>query len=918
MSSINLTRILPTKIYKVDNVLVDNRKRSKILVNIFIGRDVNSYLNTFNNYIRNVPNNVKKVYRPRDSFNTSTFAIKVDNNSQLDYYKELKANRDVFKIIKDNSIINKLPTDSSMIMDFSHYREDFNLYVIGKKKAVNLQYTYFQTVFNHIESQLPSKSQYRLMIDIDDTNDQFILCLKNAIQRNTKEVFSLLNKYNTIFVSPSTGITYKPDFTNISKKAEIQRLLEKSLVLVETLKNAGVGTPIGDSDVHVVDMQTSLESDEELYTSSMELSRDFSPDSETVDIHDELEIEPEDDPDNIPDTDSSTSDKVDEKPSEDETIDDFNLDEILDTSMTTIEEKIKDENKAFLAKMLPVQENVLKDIQIEADKAAEDKTLDILQVNDDTILNPAVKNVTGSSITNSYYKKQFKKDVLEILKSLNNDPEYPVVITGIKIKDNSTALSKIQEFDVEFTDKKMRKHTFKVDVPILSHDGFLYINGNTNFIAKQATLLPVIKESNERVQITTNYRKSFLYRKGDKINGQLDRLTRILTGKEFDSIEKKYGNSYETNLVYPISIPYNYMAKNLFSLTFDKKLTIVFSQKNIQSLITDNKFVVNFEKYNGIGYRLYNGNIDSIILEEVKSGTIYELKRVGGKDNYIKIAPNFIEYLTKVVELSEDDALKTIYRQTKPSISLSYTEVKILSTSVSLGALAASFKGIISTLQEFNIDHRISDTRSSKSNSEVLIPFKNAYLYIDTHFDPATELFVNGLLHLNTRSYKIEETTRMSPIFLEYYETATGSRNSAKGLLNFESSFIDPIVLEVLKELKLPTDFISLLMYGNSLLGDYKRDRKNDMNHFRVRDSEVISVALYNSLVDSFNNYKKTIRSGIPLSINVKRDDVIRRLQTMNNVEGYSTLNPVLEAEIKAKTTFKGPSGLTLVHSKSF
>jgi hypothetical protein len=82
------------------------------------------------------------------------------------------------------------------------------------------------------------------------------------------------------------------------------------------------------------------------------------------------------------------------------------------------------------------------------------------------------------------------------------------------------------------------------------------------------------------------------------------------------------------------------------------------------------------------------------------------------------------------------------------------------------------------------------------------------------------------------------------------------------------------------------------------------------MSHFRIRDSEVIAVAIYNVLRDSLDKYKRSKRSGVVQPISAKRDAVLKMLNDMPNVEGYSTLNPFQEAEIKSKTTFKGPSGL--------
>jgi hypothetical protein len=203
---------------------------------------------------------------------------------------------------------------------------------------------------------------------------------------------------------------------------------------------------------------------------------------------------------------------------------------IEDSCKNTLTQSLINQN-AILRHQFVTTDKVLKPFEEIASNLSKDKTLDIQEVKDNTIINNNMKQSKLNSISLSYYKKQYLKDMLEILKSLNKDPDYPVVITKLEIVNKNDSLNLQDEVSVQFLDKKGKRHSFTVFMPKLSQDGYLYYNGSKKFITKQATLLPVIKESNERVQITTNYKKSFLYRKGEKINVTVDKALRLLLNK---------------------------------------------------------------------------------------------------------------------------------------------------------------------------------------------------------------------------------------------------------------------------------------------------------------------------------------------------------------------------------------------------
>lgn len=921
MSYILSNRLLSTRIYKVDGILFNNTKRAKPLVNLVLNveRSPENFLNTVS-MMKFIPNAVPKVYHPDVKFIPSTFKTMRNTTLRNDFFKEMKLQRipfnQVLTLEKITSTFNKKP----IFFELTQIREEYYEYCNIRKKNATTGYMGFKQIISQLDNYVKLGNTYNLLIEIKP-NDIFIESLIYGIQRDFKLLTDILKKFKVVMFNKETGVVFTPDFANISSKASVTNLIKRAVKTVEAVL-AGDVTALKSSDITVVTDSSMTKQEKELFDASHRLE---------VDENDQDEQQTEDPTSNINDETEDTEASVDqgsgegdingdeeslpERPAEEITVDELDLDAILDIGNDVIDSTaiaVEKENKEFLEKMLPVQQAALLEAEKEANELSKDKTLDVREVKDDTIINANMRNIGLNSITSSYYKKQYKKDIIEIVKSLNSDPEHPVIVTKMEIKDSSTSLSKLDELHVEFVDKKRKKHNFTVDVPRLSHDGFMYINGNKKFIAKQATLHPVIKEAADRVQITTNYRKTFLYRKGDKINGEIDRLIRVLVDKNFPSIDKVYGNSYVSNLEYDVSIPYNFVARKAFSLTFKiggSVLTkIVFSQKNIREELADAKITVS-ERMIPIGIRYVNGKIDTVLFEEISSRRIYGVfaKTKSQKQE----AGTITELLSILINTTSDSELMLAYRKQRQTLSLSYTEAKIVSTSIALGCLIAAYKGLIPAIDLIGAKYVFEQKLRTRKESEIVLPFKDVYLFIDTEFDPSKELFLNGLLFLNTSEYNIKEAVRMSPIFLEYFDTATGSRNTAKALLNFESSMIDPITLETLQELKLPTQFSELLIYGNSLLSSYKRDRKNDLAHFRIRDSEVISVAVYNSLMDSFNNYKRTLRSGIPQSINTRRDDVVKKIQDMANVEDYSTLNPFLEIEMKAKTTYKGPSGLT-------
>lgn len=923
---IKKTRLKPNIIYKNNKIILEVKEKDNILLISNSNYTTDDFVRTLKKFSF-LPNTMKKISFPNFSLKLPSLRMVNDKAAMQSSFMELKTHKIQFNKITDPTVIPEEFLSKPVIVDTSIYRNEFNNYAIkSKRNTVSLRGLLKNILELMIKQTRPSNVKSNFVIHLDKEYDPFVATMIQALNI-PKDFFPLFDKLNIIFVTHNDFI-FIPDFSKITSKGIIQSRLKKLLELatsVETIE------PSSDVEVIVpddkdIEVSKELEKDEVQDANDLDQSELAStattPIDSVTDSKPDIEIDDDDDihndvldMDTDDEVDTSAVSKMDidtEINPVEPVIDDF--DEILKSSAINDIElefiRMAEENKEFLQKNIHKQEAAISILQKEADELSSDKELNDLTITDDTIISENVKRASLMSITSSYYEKQFKKDMLENMKSLNNDPEYPVIITKIEVVNNSTPLTKSDTYKVTFLDKKYKQHNFSVDVPKLSHDGFMFVNGNKKFISKQATPVPVIKETHDRVQITTNYRKAFLYRKGEKTSGQGDRLLKLFTNSSFTNIDKVVGDSTKDNVEYDVSINYNYLAKKLFQLTINgsaAKYDFYFNQNAIREAIKKkSKTGLKFDdtKYIPIGFV----NSNKLLIENIKTRKIFSVAATTPEPKLV--AANLIEYLSSIVEITENEELQSAYKRTKASTRLSYTEIKIAAASLSLGILIALYKGLLNSLDLYNIKYRIEEKRVAKKDSETILAFKDTYLYIDNEYNSEKEIFINGLVFLDTNNYLLEETFMYAPIYLDYLGKVTGSKNTSKALNNFEHSMIDPITLEILQELKLPTKFPELLLYANSLLGSLNHNRKNDMANFRIRDSEVISVAVYNSLMNAFNMYKRSMRTGIVQPINTKDDTVLRMIQDMPNVEDYSTLNPFLEAEVKSKTTFKGPSGL--------
>ena len=499
--------------------------------------------------------------------------------------------------------------------------------------------------------------------------------------------------------------------------------------------------------------------------------------------------------------------------------------------------------------------------------------------------NDNMKQIRFANLDKTYNEKLMKKDIADAILSLN-DKSIPMFVRDIQVKDTSDELNYKDTYTISLEDGNRKRHTIKVDIPKFIDNSFLYVGGNKKVIKHQNFYLPVVKTSPSTVQIVTNYSKMTIERTGSKSVSSIERFRKLITSSEEVLSCFEPGNAFINNKDAITTIEYDDLSKAYSSFKKNKTF-IMFDQLEVAEYMTKNNIPKKEKK-------LYIG-------------------KDNGKDCYIDIDNQVDENGNTIVDIilsSFGEDIQNQYKSIKAPKRLMYCKVKIMKQNVSVAMLLGLWEGLTSLLKKLKVEYRIEDSvpRQLASNEEFL-KFSDCVLVYKQ--DVSTALIMNGFRLYNTADYRLVDFDSREP-YLEYIKKVYGRAIIENALMNFYEFVLDPITVEILKDLDLPTDIVNLYIYAVKLLSDSQYINPINQNLFRIRCGEIIPAILYEKISKnyvSFRNYNGRKKFTIP------QDCVIKEILGLKTVEDYSTLNPTLEMEALHALSSKGFRGINLDES---
>ena len=542
-------------------------------------------------------------------------------------------------------------------------------------------------------------------------------------------------------------------------------------------------------------------------------------------------------------------------------------------------QKLMDEQKNLEIKGMTVEQ--LSKMKVKEDKV---KSKDISKAV--TTPNNHMKTMTFYERNKTYIEKVMPKDIMDALLCLNTK-SIPLYVRDVKIEDTSDELNYKETYTIALEDANRQRSTLKVDFPKIIENRFMYLGGGKKNIKNQSYFYPVVKTEEDTVQMVSNYNKMYIRRIDTKSTSSVERLKRFL--KQADGADRmiKFGNSNAVNKSgeFITSVEYDELAKFMKRI-HTGGMYLYFSQHDVQDILKkrnltppDGYFCVGFDKEDKPIYVAYSGT------QKTKAGqSICDL----------------------IVDALPEDMRAAYYKIRAPK-RLMYVSVKVMNQDITVAMLLGFWEGLTTILRKCKANYRLEEHMPKVVQpSENVIRFKDTFLVYEDTMESG--LLLNGIRMVPTEKWNIGDFDSREP-YIEYFVKMYGKASIANALFNFYEWFIDPVTKEILEDINLPTDLVSLVIYAVSLLADSQYTSDLNQRISRIRSFEIIPMVFYGELASQYVIYRNA--SGRK-KFSLKRDCVIKGILDVATVEEISTLNPTLEIENTHGVSFKGFHGNNL------
>lgn len=496
-------------------------------------------------------------------------------------------------------------------------------------------------------------------------------------------------------------------------------------------------------------------------------------------------------------------------------------------------------------------------------------------------------------------------DIVKMLDNMKNW-SHPIAVRDIDVRDNSTSEDYVNLWTIQCEDYKGTKWTLRVDVPKFINDKFLKLRGNEKNLMLQSTMMPIVKTDLDTCQIIGigGYNKIFVRRYGSSVGKSMPGVNRLIkTLQRYDGKDLKVSTGDNRKVSNKYELPIDYIDLGAYYNTIEtKNYLIQFNQDEMRK-----EYVVDDTRGLPIGIQ------KNIVVKEATNAIVQDNILYYGKEeakNFGMVWRYILYLIMSDVDNPKDmvDVYNSIIATGK---RYTYTRAKILNIQIPVVVVCAYVEGLTTTLKKAHINYTFKQKidKSLKLDDRTdYIKFSDGYLVYDVTY--SSTLLMNGLREVDTESYSLKDIN--SKVMYMDYLSELGGNLKADGLENSYDCMIDPITREILEIYKLPTDYVSVLLYANMLLADNKFVKHTDVSARRLRRKELIAGYFYKALSTSYQTYADMIRhSRKSVKMTMKQSAIIDMLLSKDpSATDLSTNNLINDVESANTVTSKGLVGM--------
>lgn len=471
---------------------------------------------------------------------------------------------------------------------------------------------------------------------------------------------------------------------------------------------------------------------------------------------------------------------------------------------------------------------------------------------------------TGQHRQKFEFEQSIHENVRNLFKSIEDVKQFPIKVKKVNWEVKDDTQDRFINYTVTLQNLaggEQQPYDVQLKVPSPVNDKYFKLHGSTYIIASQQFMKPVTKTDRHEVRILTNYAIIHIGIKNLKFNPS-----------DVYEIVDKYIKIRYPNLI-------KKQDKN--SVTFSDGSVIFFTGENV-----------------------YSGK-DKVVTVDQDTG-----KLVDQNNEELQIGRNEFTYemlLSKIQMVNPDDKL---YRTKK---SIPYMFIYLSGITMPLIYYLWSQKGLLTTLNEFDIDYEFTNTDKLSSDNPiygyVFVPTDKQFLSIKPK-NTRQQLIVNGLLAAKIRHpiHNLDDPEEIHDLITQIFGSG-----AVVNIMNMTENMIDPVSKELLGFENLPTKLPTLIsQHCVPMVMNKPPDSLSDLKIYRSRMSEMVLQSMYKQIKQAHNDYKTKAGYGDPnAKLWLDTDYIIRDMITDAGVLQHTEpVTPVDEIMLASRVIKSGKGGV--------
>lgn len=509
-----------------------------------------------------------------------------------------------------------------------------------------------------------------------------------------------------------------------------------------------------------------------------------------------------------------------------------------------------------------------------------------------TVVDKSMLESSLIDFDSKYVKHVMQRDIASMVFSMQ---KAGVAIKEYDVEKVENISGAFHHYSVKVQPVEGVQSTLRFRIPVVNEEGVYRVNDVSYSLRKQRGEKPIYKVDQNRVALVSYYGKIFVDRSDKKVNDFGSWVRNQVRAKGLNPADNTITNIHPANVFdsrFPAPRAYSIMANGFADITvtpsyvpeggvFDSYM-LNFDQTKREKLYGKEAL----ERYERSGQILIGTSMKGAYVTVDEHGSVYRTDADG------EAKP-----MMSMEQLLSLDATKA---------PIDFVELRYLGRSVPLVIVLAYEMGLTKLMSLLGARYRKVPvgTRVVLTTNEFPIVFNDTTLIFNRD-DGLSTLILAGLREYANiiREYDYHEFDKKGVYFNIFDKHGLTVRYLREIDLMYQM-YIDPITLDLLKEMHEPLEFRPLLIRAAELL---TTDHYPDVE-FREKGYERMAGAVYGQIINSIRSH-----SGRPgkakHGIEMNPHEVWKIISTDPSKQQLSQINPIQNLKEKEAATFSGVGG---------